>query len=124
MSLGGGRGAGDGHGDEGFGEPDGEPGAGRCLARGGDGCGDGGDAHGDSAPAWDGGKFGGAFHGFADIAKGVSGASVDGNGLVAGGAEWAYGRHEENGTEGEPSCQVLCDTKYIHTTGHGSFTTE
>ena len=44
------------------------------------GGGQSGNAHGHAAPAGDGGKFGGALHGFADVAKMVGGASVNGDG--------------------------------------------
>ena len=57
------------------------------LVRGGDGRSDCSEAHGDTAPARNGGEFGGALHGFADIAKVVGGTSVDGDGRAFGGVE-------------------------------------
>jgi hypothetical protein len=82
MRFGSCSGSGNGDGDESFGEPDGNPSARSSLAMSQPGTGNSGDAHGDPAPSWDGGELGGALHGFADVAKMVGGASVNGDGLV------------------------------------------
>ena len=57
------------------------------LVRGGDGRSDSSEAHGDTAPARNGGEFGGALHGFADIAEMIGSASVDKDGLALRRAE-------------------------------------
>src|SRR5256885_5070651 len=93
VSLGGGRGSGDGYGNERFNEPDGEPGAGRRLLLGGEGSGNGGEPHSNSAPTRDGGKLRSASHGFANVAEMVGGARVNGDGVGFGGAQGANGSH-------------------------------
>ena len=48
-----------------------------------------GDAHGHAAPSGHGGKFGGALHGFANVAEMIGSASVDGDGFAFGRAQRA-----------------------------------
>lgn len=92
--FGGRSGRGDGDGYERFDKPDDKPGAHGSLARSDSGSGESGDAHGDAAPTGNGGELDGALHGFADVAKMIGGASVDGDGLARN-AECARERHRE-----------------------------
>src|SRR5260370_25371595 len=93
VCFGGCCGRGNGHGDEGFDQPDGEPSARHGLPRGRKRGHQGGNPHRHAAPAGHGGKFGGVLHRLADIAKVIGGASVDRDGLALRGAKWANVRH-------------------------------
>src|SRR5690242_16461400 len=92
VRLSGSGGRGNGYGDEGFGEPDGKPSARSDLSRSDESRDQRGDAHGHAAPARHSGKFRGPGHGFADIAKMVGGASINGDGLAAGRTKRPWGR--------------------------------
>src|SRR5437763_1829802 len=74
------------------------------LMGGGDSRSDGREAHGYAPPAGDGGEFGGALHGFADVAKVVGGAGVDRDGSGFGGVK-GRGSHDEERI-GEPMAAV------------------
>ena len=80
MRLGGRGRSGNGHGDERFHQPNIQPALAASVCREAKIRRDqSGDAHGHAAPARHGGEFRGALHGFANVAKMVGGARVDGN---------------------------------------------
>src|SRR5215472_9191361 len=104
-------GRGDGHRDECFQEPNDEPGTSTGLPRSDVRRGHRGDAHGHPAPARHRGKFRGARHGFADVAKMVGGAGIDGDRLAAGRAHGTGSRHGPTLAALLYVCQVLCIAK-------------
>src|SRR5271169_1150496 len=100
-----------GHSNKGFGKPDRHPGTRSRLPRGKERCGKSGHPHGHAAPAWQGSKFRGGLHGFADIPKMVRGTGINGNGLVTDGPMRTGRSHGNKDTRGRKLCQVLYDIK-------------
>src|SRR4029077_2147108 len=99
------------HRDECLHQPNGQPPPRRRLPRRYP-CGSySGQAHGYTAPTWHGSKFGGTLHGFADVAKVISGPCVNGNRFALGGSQWADESHDSQNSSRTFGCQVLCIAK-------------
>jgi hypothetical protein len=93
MSLGGGGRRGNGDRDERFDQPNRQPSLRRQLARRDVGRDQSRNAHGHAAPAGNGGELRRTFHGFANVAKMVGSARVDGDWHAGRRTKWAGQRH-------------------------------